>query len=193
VIAPAANRALVGVDQAPCCEGRWADLTWTWHGPLGGWELGPQATDAGFNVQLRDDLVAPQDEATKLVYDAARAYEGSHDVPVARAAIEGAVVAAPDDPSLRLAAAWLAHEAGDLPASLAHVEAGLALETDTYRRGQFLLWGLRVARVSEPSRAARWTDELARLDGPLLAELVARARKPHQRRPQINLMMADAY
>ena len=193
VVAPAVNRALVGVDQAPCCEGRWADLAWTWDGPLGGWELGAAAAGAGFTVQLRDDLVAPQDAATKLVYEAARAYEGTHDVAVARSAIERALVAAPDDPSLRLAAAWLAHEAGDLPASVAHVVAGLALETDTYRRGQFLLWGLRVARVSDPARAARWTDELARLDDPLAAELVARSRMPYRGRPAINLMMADAY
>ncbi len=193
VIAPASMRALVGVDQAPCCEGRWADVSWTWDGPRGGWELGALPADAGFTVTLRDDLVAPQDEATRLVYEAARAYEGTHDVAVARSAIERAVLAAPEDPSLRLAAAWLAHEAGDLSASVSHVDAGLALETDTYRRGQFLLWGLRVARVSDPSRAARWMDELARLDGPLVEDLKARARKPYRGRPAVNLMMADAY
>ena len=39
VIAPASLRAFVGVDQAPCCEGTWAELSWTWDGPTGGWEI----------------------------------------------------------------------------------------------------------------------------------------------------------
>lgn len=193
VVAPAALRALVGVDQAPCCEGMWADLTWSWAGASGGWQLGALPADAGIDVRLRADLVAPQDEATRLVHEAARAYEGSHDVPKARSAIERAVIAAPEDPSLRLGATWLALEDGDLGTAVAHSEAGLALETDGYRRGQFLLWGLRAARTVDPARAARWSDELARMDGPLVEELKAQARSPYRRRPAINLMMADAY
>src|SRR5207244_2241180 len=35
VVAPAARRALVGVDAAPACEGTWAELAWTWDGPAG--------------------------------------------------------------------------------------------------------------------------------------------------------------
>lgn len=193
VIAPSALRALVGVDQAPCCEGTWADVTWTWEGALGGWEAGALPPDAAIAATLRDDLVAPQDEATRFVYEAARAYEGSHDVRTTRTALERAVAAAPDDPSLHLGAAWIAFEDGDRVAALAHIEAGLALETETYRRGQFLLWGIRIARVTEPARAARWSDDLARLDGPLVEELQAAARRPFDRAPHINLMMADAY
>lgn len=193
VVAPAARRALVGVDRAPCCEGTWAEVSWAWGGALGGWELGALPADAGITARLRADLVAPQDEAVRLVHAAGRAYEGSHDVATARAAIEQAVTVAPDDPSLRLAAAWLAHEDGDLHAAADQVDAGLALETDAYRRGQFLLWGLRVARTADPARAARWSDELAGMDHPLVEELKQAAKRPFNRRPAVNLMMADAY
>jgi hypothetical protein len=193
VVAPAAQRALVGVDQAPCCEGTWAEVSWAWNGPLGGWELGALPADAGIRAKLREDLVAPHDEAVRLVHEAARAYEGKHDVATARDAIERAVALAPDDPSLRLSAAWLAHASDDLPAAAAQIEAGLALETDVYRRGQLLLWGVRVARTSDPARAARWSDELTRIDHPLVDELKAAAKRPYRKRPAINLMMADAY
>lgn len=192
VVAPAAGRALVGVDQAPCCEGAWAEVAWSWDGPTGGWELGTSA-GSGIDATLRTDIVAPQDEATRHVHDAARAYEATHDVAATRAAIERAIAAAPDDPSLRLAAGWLAHEANDLPDAIAQFETGLTLETETYRRGQLLLWGMRAARMTDPARAARWSDELAQLDDALVDELKAAAKKPHRRRPHINLMMADAY
>ena len=193
VIAPAAQRALVGVDQAPCCEGTWADLTWSWDGSTGAWEIGSTPSASGFSARTRDDLVAPQDAATRHVHEAARLYEGTHDVPGTRAAIERAVAAAPDDPSLRLAAAWLAHEEDDLAASVAHIDAGLALETDAYRRGQFLLWGARAARTTDPVRATQWRAELEAIDSPLVDELRRAAKLPHRSRPHINLMMADAY
>ncbi len=193
VVAPSARRALVGVDQAPCCEGAWADVAWSWDGAIGGWEIDALPTDAAITATVRRDLVPPQDEATRLVHEAARAYEGSHDVRTTRSALERAVAAAPDDPSLRLGAAWIAYEDNDRATALAHIDAGLALETDAYRRGQLMLWGLRIARVGDPARAARFSDDLERLDGPLVDELKDAARRPHNRAPQINLMMADAY
>jgi hypothetical protein len=193
VIVPAARRALVGVDQAPCCEGTWAEVGWSWEGAVGGWELGTVPPAAAITATLRADLVPPHDEATRFVHEAARAYEGSHDVRATRTALERAVAAAPEDPSLRLGAAWIAYEDKDGASALAHIDAGLALETDIYRRGQFLLWGMRIARVSDPARAARFSDDLGRLDGPLVDELQAAARRPHARAPAINLMMADAY
>ena len=205
VVAPAACRALVGVDRAPCCEGRWAELAWSWDGPLGGWELGDAPVigatalgatalgASGFAATLRDDVVAPHDAATRHVHDATRAYESAHDIAAARTAIERAVAADTIDPSLRLAAAWLALEAGDRAAAVEHVHAGLAREHDSYRRGQLLLWGARAASSVDPAQSARWADELARLAGPHVEELQAAARRPHQRRPQVNLVMVDAY
>jgi hypothetical protein len=193
VVAPTALRALVGVDRAPCCEGQWAEIEWSWDGALGGWELDAVPANGGITARVRDDLVPPQDEAVKLVHDAAKAYEGSHDVATARRAIDHAVAVAPDDPSLRLSAAWLAFEDGDNTAAMAQIDAGLAIETDTYRRGQLLLWGLRVARTADPLRATKWGDELSAMQGPLVEELQAAARQPYNRRPHVNLMMADAY
>ena len=192
VVAPAARRALVGVDRAPCCEGTWAELLWTWEGPSGGWEIG-QAHDAGFAATLRTDVVAPHDAATLHVQEAARAYESAHDVGAARAAMERAVAAAPADPSLQLAAAWLAYEAGAYDRAIDHARAGLEHENETYRRGQLLLWGARAAQTIDPAQAIRWTDELSRLAGPDVDELKAAARRKYRRRPHVNLMMVDAY
>jgi len=192
VVAPSTRRAWVGVDRAPVCEGTWAELGWSWDGPAGGWELG--ATDgAGFTATLRDDLAAPQTPVTLLVHDAVRAYEHDHDVATARAAIERAVELAPAEPSLRLTAAWLALEDGADERATSHVAAGLAVETDPYRRGQLLLWGARAARRSDGELADRWTAELARLDGDGLDELRARARRRHRGAPHTNLLMVDAY
>lgn len=192
VVAPAARRALVGVDRAPCCEGTWADLTWTWEGPSGGWELAA-ADGSGFTAALRADVVAPHDAATLHVQEAARAFESTHDIPAALASIERAIEADPEDPSLHLAAAWLAYDLRAFERAVAHVRAGLQRETETYRRGQLLLWGARAAQTIDPAQAAQWTDELERLSGAHVDELKAAARRKYRRRPQLNLMMADAY
>ncbi len=192
VIAPASRRAWVGVDRAPTCEGTWAEIGWSWDGPAGGWELG--ATDgSGFTASTLPAFVAAHDEATRHVHDLARAYEGSHDVPAARAAIERAVLAAPDDPSLRMIAAWLALEERAPDAAIAHVHAGLAHETEPYRRGQLLLWGSRAAVKIDNALARRWKAALQTLSGVGLDELSARAAERHSGKPHANLMMVDAY
>ncbi len=191
VVAPAHSRALVGVDRAPCCEGRWADLSWTWDGPTGSWELGDAPDASGFAARVRTDVVAPHDDATVHVREAMRVYEASHDVAGARAAFDRAIAADPTDPSLRLAAVWLALEDGDHASALAHAHTGLAHESEGYRRGQLLHWGARAAAQSDPARAARWEDELTQLAHPLADEL--RARTKGRARPSVNLVMVDAY
>jgi hypothetical protein len=196
VVMPAARRALVGVDRAPCCEGTWADLTWRWDGPTGGWELdGGALSDgsAGFAASLRGEIVVPYHKTTLHVQDASRAYESEHDVSAARAALDRAIAAEPHDPSIRLGAAWLAYEDRAYADAVAHVEAGLAHETEAYRRGQLLLWGARAAQTVDAARSVRWLDELARLSGSHVEELQAAARRPYRRQPKVNLMMVDAY
>lgn len=179
VVQPAKQRALVGIDRAPSCEGTWADLRWTW--------------DGKFTSTTRTDITAPHSPAAKLVHEAAKAYETSHDVKLARASIERAVGLVPDDPSLRLTAAWLALEDGAPDRAIVHVHAGLATENETYRRGQFLLWGARAAQKTEPELATKWTHELLRLSGPHVEELKVAAKKKYRGRPHVNFMMADAY
>jgi hypothetical protein len=71
-----------------------------------------------------------------------------------------------------------------------HVHAGLARETETYRRGQLLLWGARAARRIDPAQARVWADEVSRLG---IDELASAMKKPFRGRPRVNLMMADAY
>ena len=190
VVTPSRREALVGIDHAPCCEGRWAELAWQWDGPVGGWELGDTASACGFTARVRDDIAAPHDAATRALYEAAQAYDNHHDVPATLAAIERAVAADPDDPSLRLPAAWLALEARMPDRAIVHVHAGLATETEPYRRGQLLLWGARAARRQDRALAARWTDELDRLG---IAELAIASKRSFRGRPHVNLMMADAY
>jgi hypothetical protein len=189
VAKPGAREAWLGVDRAPSCEGAWAHVAWEWDGAQGGWEAGAD----GFTTTPLPDFVAPHDEATCHVRDAVRAYEGSHDVAATKAAIDKAIAVCPDDPSLRLAAAWLAVESGTPDRALVHVHAGLATETEPYRRGQLLLWGARAANKMDPALARRWRDDLARLSGEGCDELRAHARRRHDGRPRANLMMVDAY
>jgi hypothetical protein len=191
VVAPAQLRAHVGIDRAPCCEGAWAELAWRWDGPAGGWELGAPA-QSGFTARVLHDFVAPHSAASRHVHEATRAYEVDHDVATARAAIEQAVVAEPGDPSLRLAAAWLALEARQVDRALIHIRAGLAHENEPYRRGQLLLWGIRAARRDE-KLARQFRDELDTLRGDGVDELHAQARNRHRGIPHANLMMVDAY
>jgi len=191
VVAPAAQRAWLGVDRAPTCEGTWAEIAWQWDGPQGGWELDRLDPLCGFHARVVPDFAEPHDAATRHVHEAARAYEISHDVGAARAAMERAVAADPEDPSLRLAAAWLALEAGAADRALVHTHAGLAHETEPYRRGQLLAWGARAAARTDPRLAALWRDELARLSGQELDELRTLAGK--RGKPRVNLLMVDAY
>lgn len=186
VVTPALRKALVGVDHAPSCEGAWAELAWEWDGPVGSWELNAP----GITTKPRTDIAAPHDAATTAIYEAAQAYDNAHDVPATLAALERAVAADPDDPSIRLPAAWLAYEAGKRDRAVIHVHAGLATETEAYRRGQLLLWGARAAKKIDPALARRWNDELCQLGIP---ELTAASKKTFRGKPHVNLMMADAY
>ncbi len=193
VVSPSKLRAHVGVDRAPTCEGRWAEVAWQWDGPQGGWEMTSIPDSAGFVATALDGFVAPHSPTTDHVNAAAVAYEHRHDVPAARAAIERAVGESPEDPSLRLTAAWLAMQDDAPERAVAHVDAGLAHETDAYRRGQLLLWGSRAAKRSDPARSLQWKEELERLSGDGVDELRARLRERAPRKPSLNLMMVDAY
>ena len=185
-ISPAKRQAIVGIDRAPTCEGRVAELAWEWTGPVGTWQLGAH-TGSGFAVAIADH-VAPHDAATIYVRDAVRVFEHAHDLPAARTGIDRAIAAAPDDPSLRLAAAWLALEARADREALDHVRAGLAIETEPYRRGQLLVCG---ARAAAPTHKASWLDDLDRHHCDGVDELRRRARR---RAPlKTNLLMADAF
>ncbi len=183
VVKPAACRALVGIDKAPSCEGTWADLAWSWDGAAETWR-----------VRERDDVAVPQSPATQALHEAARAYEGAHDVPAARAAIERAVAVAPQDPSLRLSALWLSLEAKAPEHAVVHARVGLLHERDAYRRGQLLLWGSRAARRVDASQSSAWLAELDGMpatDG--VDELQVAGKKRWRGAVHLNLMMADAY
>jgi len=162
VVQPGARRAWVGVDRAPVCEGTWAEVAWQWDRDR-------------FDVRDHADFVAPHDPATRHLHDAVRAFEADRDVATARAALERAVAADPDDPSLRLGAAWLALEAGAPDRAVVHVHAGLATETEAYRRGQLLLWGAYA--TDDPTLERRWLAELDQLAGPGVEELQRRASR----------------
>lgn len=189
VIAPGSQRAWVGVDRAPCSEGTWAELGWQWDGPTGGWELG--ALDgSGFTARELVEFVEPHDAATHHVREGVRVFEHEHDLVAARASIERAVAADPDDPSLRLGAAWLALETGSADRAVIHVHAGLAVEVEPYRRGQLLACGVRAAS-NDPELAKRWLDELSRLQCDGIDEL--RARSGRRGPLATNLAMCDAH
>lgn len=194
VVTPARLLAHLGIDRAPTCEGRWAEVAWSWDGPQGGWEMTSLAPSSGFRVSELADFVAPRSPATDHVHAAALAYEHRHDVAAARAAMERAITEAPRDPSLRLCAAWLALQDGAPERAVTHVEAGLACETDAYRTAQLLLWGARAARRSDPARSLQWSQRLERMDGdPGIGELRARLHERAPRKPSVNMMMVDAY
>jgi hypothetical protein len=190
VVKPLAREAWVGTDRAPSCEGTWTQLGWQWDGPQGGWE---QPSAHGFSTTQLPEFVAPHDAAQPHVQEAIRAYETSHDVATARAAIDRAIAIAPDDPSLRLAGAWLALESGAPDSALVHIHAGLSTETEPYRRGQLLVWGAHAAEKLDPALARRWRDELQGLHGEGVEELRVHARRRGSRPPKPNLMMVDAY
>jgi hypothetical protein len=99
-----------------------------------------------------------------------------------------------------------------------HVHAGLAHETQPYRRAQLLLWGARANEQADPTLAARWYGELDALRGDGVDDLRARGLSQRgttqrrrattritaalgrnggkvgkTRRPHTNLQLVDAY
>ena len=193
VVKPLARTAWVGVDDAPSCLGKFARMTWTYDGPVGSWELGAAdgSTSSGFDAEVLPEFGAPRDEATRHAHDAIRAHDNDHDIPASRAAIERAITAAPDDPSLRLAGLWLALADGAPDRAVAHAHAGLAKETESLRRGQLLLWGARAAQKLDSTQATTWFAELDRLSG--VDDLQRAAKRPFRGRPHLNLTMVDAF
>jgi len=97
------------------------------------------------------------------------------------------------------------------------VHAGLATETEPYRRGQLLLWGAYAS--DDPALARRWLHELEQISGPAVDELrqqasrlfhdattgarrattrrmssrLLRRRSRDTRRVHANLVLVDAY
>jgi hypothetical protein len=200
VVEPASRSLVMGVGPAPVCDGPFVRVQWDWDGPVGSWEPGKLDGAAGLTVTPVDVPGCVRSEAAAHVVAAMREEQSSHDMHATSAALERAVAAAPDDPSLRLAAAWIHLKRGDAGRALAHVRAGLVRETLPYRRGQLLLWGARAAIAARDIESATaWWDELDRLTGPDVDELRARGRsdrgKPKKwrsRRPDVQLFMLDA-
>jgi hypothetical protein len=191
----------MGVGPAPVCDGPFVRVQWDWDGPVGSWELGAADALAGSGLTVTPvEVAVSRSDAAMHTVAVIREEQSTHDPHATSAALERAIAAAPDDPSLRLAAAWIHLKRGDAGRALAHVRAGLVRETLPYRRGQFLLWGARAAVAArDEESAATWWDELDRLAGDDVEELRARGRsdrrKPRQwrsRKPDVQLLMLDA-
>ena len=202
VVEPASRSLVMGVGPAPVCDGPFVRVQWDWDGPVGSWELGTDAlAGSGLTVTPVDVPGVSRTEASAHVVAAIREEQSSHDPDATSVALERAIAAAPDDPSLRLAAAWIHMKRGDAGRALAHARAGLFRETLPYRRGQLLLWGARAAMAArDPESATALWDELDRLSGPDVDELRARGRadrtRPRRwrtRRPDVQLFMLDAH
>jgi hypothetical protein len=204
VIEPASRSLLLGVGPAPVCDGPFVRVRWDWDGPVGAWELDPEGRlegVPGLTVEPAEVAGPARSEAAQQAAAAIREEQSSHDPHAIAAALERAITAAPDDPSLRLAAAWTHLRRGDAGRALAHARAGLLRERLPYRRGQLLLWGARAALATrDPEAAAAFWQELDRLWGPDLDELRARSRadraRPRRwrtRRPDAHLFMLDAH
>lgn len=203
VVEPETSSLLLGVGPAPVCDGPFVRVRFAWDGPVGAWEVDPDGRldAAGIAVEPAEVPGAGRGAATAHVVAAIREEQSSHDPRAIGAALERAIAAAPDDPSLRLAAAWTHLRRGDAGRALAHVRAGLVRETLAYRRGQLLLWGARAAIAArDPEAATTFWDELDRLTGADTAELRAlgradrdRPRRWRTRRPDAHLFMLDAH
>jgi hypothetical protein len=232
VVEPEANALVLGVGPAPVCDGPFVRVRFDWDGPVGAWEVTEPAREpsasggrggagvasttgapgarssihdlpVGLTVEPLEVPQVARREVTRHVGAAMAVEQSTHDQDAIAAALERAIALAPDDPTLRLAAACAHMARGDAGRALASVRAGLLRETVPYRRGQLLLWGARAALAARDAEAAQamW-DELDRLSGPAdeLDELRARSRsdrrKPRQwrrRRPDPRLFMLDAH
>jgi hypothetical protein len=203
VVEPDTSSLVVGVGPAPVCDGPFVRVRFDWTGPVGAWELGGDLAAAGLTATPVAVPGVARTEASGHVAAAMREEQSTHDPAAIAAALERAIAAAPDDPTLRLAVAVVHMARGDAGRALGHVRAGLVRETVAYRRGQLLLWGSRAALALRDDDGARsWWDELDRLAGPAdeLDELRARSRadrrRPRQwrsRRPDPRLFMLDAH
>ena len=156
VVTPARCEAIVGIDRAPTCEGQWAEIAWQWDGPPA---RGSSAASesSGFRARVRDDIAAPHDAATRRCTTRRRPTTTITTSKATLAAIERAVAADPDDPSLRLPAAWLALEAKLADRAIVHVHAGLATETRAVPARSIAVVGRRAARTQDRALATRWT------------------------------------
>ena len=210
VVEPVGKRVYIGVDSSPSCEGNWARVDFSWDGQdVGAWQA-PHPSVTALPTWMK-----PHDAAVNALREATAIDEFTHDVEATSAALERAVSEAPDDPSLRALAMWTQLRRNDVAATataLQHAHAGLAVETEPYRRGQFMRWGALIADASgKDEQASAWRRELSMLIGDGVDELqrdaardVARADAPLARlarrmgkparvhTPAVNMLMLDA-
>ncbi len=201
VVEPAHQRVVLAVGAAPVVDGPYLAIRYRWDGPVGAWEVDGAAIDAASGIRVDTiDVGVARDAASVALAEVARIEQESHDAPAMAAALEQTIAAAPDDPSLRLAALWTYLRADQWKAALAHARIGLDGETIPYRRAQLLRWGARAALADGDVQVARaWHDQLDALRGDGVEEQQACARRDRRggkryarRRPEVNLMMCDA-
>ena len=214
VVEPVGKSVYIGVDSSPSCEGNWARVEFSWDGPaVGTWEL--PITPMGTTITSLPAWMQPHDAAVNALREATAIDEFTHDVDATSAALERAVSEAPDDPSLRALAMWTQLRRSDAAATataLHHAHAGLAVETEPYRRGQFMRWGALIAEaLGQDDQATAWRRELSALVGDGVDELqrdaardVAKAAaplaklarrvgiRPRVHTPAVNMLMLDA-
>ncbi|MCE9573356.1 MAG: hypothetical protein K8W52_09380 [Deltaproteobacteria bacterium] len=201
VVEPMAQRIVLAVGAAPVVDGPYLAVRYQWDGPVGAWEVSGAAIDrqAGVNLEAIDVGVT-RDAASIALAEVARIEQETHDAPAMAVALERAIAAAPDDPSLRLAALWTYLRTDQWNAAMAHARLGLDTETIPYRRAQLLRWGARAAlAVGDEPVATAWHGELDALRGDGVDEEQARARRDRRggkryarRRPEVNLLLCDA-
>jgi len=204
VVEPATRSLLLAIGPAPTVDGPFVRVRWDWDGPVGAWEVDPDGYlhgVAGIEVTPVEVPGATRTVAAREVAIAIREEQSTHDPRAIAAALERAIAAAPEDPSLRLAATWTHLRRGDAGRALASARAGLLRESLPYRRGQLLLWGARAAiSARDDESATAFWDELDRLPGADVEELRTAARadrlRPRRwrtRKPDAHLFMMDAH
>jgi len=203
VVEPEARRLSLGVGPAPVCESRWLTIGWSWDGPAGAWDVIEGGTIPGFTIAEMGAGIG-RSLAADAVAEAQHIDQTTHDTAAMAAALERAALAAPRDPSIRLALLWTQMRRGDLARALEHARTGLELERVPYPRGQLLLWGARAAEdAGDAAQAAAWRRDLGALRGEGVAELQEAGRADGERRarwwkaraprrPVANLFMMDA-
>jgi acyl-CoA:6-aminopenicillanic acid acyl transferase len=199
VVEPTERRLRLAVGPAPAAAGPWLAIDWDWEG-----DAAAPAQEIALPPSPPRD---PAGRAYASWVESIRAEVADHDPRAALAALERAVILAPDDPSYRLLAGWLRLRAGDAGAARLHLEHGLGREEAPFRRAQLLLWAARAADLTGDAgraRALRGQLEVlaeATVDGAdgvraLAAQARADAAKPYTaeraRRIAINPMMCDA-
>lgn len=196
VAEPAERRIRMSVGRAPAGFGPYLPVPWSWDGEIGEVETGEPGPRRG-RSHRGAELTAEERKVAHRFSALTQQFVDRAEPHLVRAELQDLLHRAPREPGFHALAAFLAVIDDQMDTALAHLDAGLELESTPHPRARMLLYRSRVRSIlGDHTGAAADRAELSTMPDPLVeherAAAAAEAHRPMSRR-KLRLISPDFF